>query len=90
MNPIIMTRYTPDLRAVWDAAVDNARNGTFLFRRDYLEYHADRFPDCSYLFTQKGKVLALLPAHRREAMLCSHQGLTYGGLVLAPAAWPSG
>lgn len=45
-----MTRYTPALKAEWDAAVEASRNGTFLFRRDYLEYHADRFPDCSYLF----------------------------------------
>lgn len=81
-----MTRYTPALKAEWDAAVEASRNGTFLFRRDYLEYHADRFPDCSYLFFLKGKVIALLPAHRRGDMLCSHAGLTYGGLILSPSA----
>ena len=81
-----MTRYTPALKAGWDAAVEASRNGTFLFRRDYLEYHADRFPDCSYLFFLKGKVIALLPAHRRGDMLCSHAGLTYGGLILSPSA----
>ena len=36
-----MTRYTPALKAEWNAAVEASRNGTFLFRRDYLEYHAD-------------------------------------------------
>ena len=86
MNPITMTRYTPDRKAEWDAAVEMARNGTFLFRRDYLEYHADRFPDYSYLFFLKGKPIALLPAHRQDDMLCSHRGLTYGGLVLLPGA----
>ena len=86
MNPITMTRYAPDRKAEWDAAVEMARNGTFLFRRDYLEYHADRFPDYSYLFFLKGKPIALLPAHRQDDMLCSHRGLTYGGLVLLPGA----
>lgn len=86
MNTLTMTRYTPTMKAEWDAAVEMARNGTFLFRRDYLEYHADRFPDCSYLFSLKGAPIALLPAHRQDNMLCSHRGLTYGGLVLLPTA----
>lgn len=86
MNSITMTRYAPDMKAEWNAAVEMARNGTFLFRRDYLEYHADRFPDYSYLFFLKGKPIALLPAHRQDDMLCSHRGLTYGGLVLLPGA----
>lgn len=60
--------------------------GRFFSGCDYLEYHADRFPDCSYLFFLKGKVIALLPAHRRGDMLCSHAGLTYGGLILSPSA----
>ena len=81
-----MTRYTPALKAEWDAAVEASRNGTFLFRRDYLEYHADRFPDVTNLFFLKGKVIALLPAHRQGDMLCSHAGLTYGGLILSPSA----
>ena len=25
--------------------VDQSRNGTFLHRRDYMDYHADRFED---------------------------------------------
>lgn len=79
-----IVRYTPDHRAEWDAFVRGSKNGTFLFRRDYMDYHADRFADCSFLFYEKGKLIAVLPANLRadEHTLYSHQGLTYGGLVM--------
>ena len=44
---IEIVRYAPEHRAVWDALVDHARNGLFQFRRDYMDYHADRFEDLS-------------------------------------------
>ncbi|MCD7710608.1 MAG: GNAT family N-acetyltransferase [Porphyromonadaceae bacterium] len=86
MSSLSMVRYEPALRSEWNAAVEASRNGTFLFHRDYMEYHADRFPDHSYCFYWKGRLIALLPAHQSGDMLCSHAGLTYGGLLLLPAA----
>ena len=77
-------RYTPDSKALWDATVDASRNGTFLFRRDYMDYHKDRFADCSLLFlTDRGKCVACLPANFKaaERRVETHGGLTYGGLV---------
>ena len=47
-----------------------------------MEYHADRFSDHSLLLFKDGKLLALLPANAEGKTLHSHQGLTYGGLVL--------
>ena len=48
-----------------------------------MEYHKDRFDDYSLLiFDVKDKLVAVLPAHKVENILHSHQGLTYGGLVL--------
>ncbi len=48
-----------------------------------MEYHKDRFDDYSLLiFDAKDKLVAILPAHKVENILYSHQGLTYGGLVL--------
>ena len=47
-----------------------------------MEYHADRFTDFSLLVFKKGKVIAVLPANISENIVYSHQGLTYGGLVL--------
>lgn len=76
-------RYRQDHRELWDRFVDSSKNGTFLLKRDYMEYHADRFPDHSYIFfDEKDVPVALLPATLRGDTLTSHAGLTYGGLVL--------
>ena len=74
--------YSPDLKIEWDAFVENSKNGTFLFLRDYLDYHADRFPDNSFLIFRKGKLYSLLPATSKDSILFSHAGLTYGGLIM--------
>lgn len=76
-------RYTPDRQAEWDNFVRGSRNGTFLFERAYMDYHADRFADHSLLFyDDQQKLIAVLPANEADGALWSHQGLTYGGLVL--------
>jgi hypothetical protein len=75
-------RFTSAARALWDAFVQESRNGTFLFLRDYMEYHCDRFEDHSLIFwADDGRPTALLPACRRGEALDSHGGLTYGGVV---------
>jgi hypothetical protein len=75
-------RYTPDRAAEWNEFVARAKNGTFLFDRQYMDYHADRFEDYSLMFYRDGVLCALLPANESDATLYSHQGLTYGGLVM--------
>lgn len=76
-----ITPYTSSCKAEWDAFVRTSRNGTFLFMRDYMDYHADRFRDCSLMARYGGKLHALLPAHLSGKRFCSHKGLTYGGVV---------
>ena len=77
-------RYTIEKQAEWDAFVRSSRNGTFLLERSYMDYHAHRFADCSLMFNRKNRLVALLPANWVEAerTVYSHQGLTYGGLVI--------
>lgn len=66
----------------WNAFVARSKNGTFLFDRRYMDYHADRFPDHSLVVrTDNGSILALLPATVRGDSLVSHAGLTYGGVI---------
>lgn len=77
-------KYSPDRKACWDDFVCHSRNGTFLLCRDYMDYHADRFVDCSLMIYYGQKLLALLPGHLEETTYCSHNGLTYGGLLLHP------
>ena len=75
-------RYTGDRACEWNAFVARSKNGTFLFDRNYMDYHSDRFEDYSLMFYLHGRLYALLPANRKEDMLQSHMGLTYGGLVM--------
>lgn len=72
-------RYTPDYATAWDRFVDDSRQGTFLHKRRYLEYHSDRIEDFSLIAMRGDKIAALLPANRVGRTLCSHGGLTYGG-----------
>ena len=76
-------------RNAWDKFVSASRNGTFLFRRDFMEYHSDRFEDASMLICDDNKLVGLLPANRSRrdaATVESHGGLTYGGLLLGDKA----
>ena len=74
-------RYTADRADEWNRFVTESKNGTFLFDRRYMDYHADRFEDHSLMFYYGGSLLAVLPAHLAGDTLCSHKGLTYGGLL---------
>lgn len=65
----------------WNAFISKAKNATFLFHRDFMDYHKDRFQDFSLIVEEDKKWVAVLPANRVEDTLFSHQGLTYGGLV---------
>lgn len=74
--------YTPADAGDWNAFVAGSKNGTFLFDRRYMDYHADRFPDRSLIVRgDDGGILALLPATVRGDSLVSHAGLTYGGVI---------
>lgn len=76
--------YSPAWKDAWDELVDRSAQGTFLFKRDYMEYHAHRFEDFSLLaLDDKERLIAALPAniHRQEMVVKSHGGLTYGGWV---------
>ncbi|MCR4773228.1 MAG: GNAT family N-acetyltransferase [Prevotella sp.] len=74
--------YTEDKEQEWNEFVENSKNGTFLFNRNYMDYHRDRFNDYSLMFYLKGSLHAVLPANKQGDTLYSHQGLTYGGLIL--------
>lgn len=83
MNSIRVEKYLPAHKNQWDDFVRNSKNGTFLLQRNFMDYHADRFEDFSLMVFEKRKLIALLPANRNNNELYSHQGLTYGGLILS-------
>lgn len=68
----------------WDAWVRSSWNGTMLHTRRYLDYHQNRFRDCSLWIEREGKTQAVFPAAvdpDRADRVISHPGLTYGGMV---------
>ena len=75
--------YTLDLANDWNSFVEKSKNGTFLFNRNYMDYHSDRFKENSLLVYRKGKLYTVLPANRVDDVLYSHQGLTYGGFIMS-------
>lgn len=81
MATIEPVRYTAAMKADWDAWVRRSKNGIFLFLRDYMDYHRDRFTDHSLLFFQEDKLLGILPASQHDDSLVSHGGLTFGGIL---------
>lgn len=90
--------YSPHYHDIWNQFVRESKNATFLIERDFMDYHSDRFVDCSLLvydgidFTPEEKerglglegLRAVFPANwvERERKVYSHQGLTYGGLIV--------
>ena len=55
--------------ANWNAFIGQAKNATFLFHRDFMEYHKDRFKDFSLLVFENKKLVAVLPANRVGAIV---------------------
>lgn len=83
MGNIKVVTYTSDKKEEWNAFVAASKNGTFLFDRSFMEYHSDRFTDFSLMVYTNEKLVALLPANIVDATIYSHQGLSYGGILLS-------
>lgn len=83
MNTYKVIKYTSEHYQKWNDFVAKAKNATFLFHRDFMEYHSDRFEDYSLLvLDEKEHVKAIFPANIFQNKVYSHQGLTYGGIVV--------
>lgn len=78
---IHIQRYSSANKGLWNQFLTTAKNGIFMFNRDFMEYHSDRFTDHSLLFYNDSDLIALLPANEKEHVLYSHQGLTFGGFI---------
>ncbi|MFV0541273.1 MAG: GNAT family N-acetyltransferase [Aestuariibaculum sp.] len=83
MDGYKVVKYTSGFYKQWNNFIEEAKNATFLFHRDFMEYHQNRFEDASLMVFKKDKLVALLPANKIGDKVFSHQGLTYGGLVFS-------
>ncbi|MET0760356.1 MAG: GNAT family N-acetyltransferase [Flavobacterium sp.] len=81
MKNYTVKRYETKDYSDWNAFIGKAKNATFQFHRDFMDYHSDRFQDYSLIVMEGEKWVSVLPANSVGNEVFSHQGLTYGGLV---------
>ena len=76
-------KYSTEYKNGWNDFIESSKNAHFFFKRDYMDYHSDRFDDFSLMFhDEKDKIIAVLPANKKNDILYSHQGLTFGGFIV--------
>ncbi|MGB1136649.1 MAG: GNAT family N-acetyltransferase [Flavobacteriaceae bacterium] len=80
---IQVKRYTATDQDAWDAFIGESKNGTFILKRGFMDYHKDRFDDHSLMVYDDQRLVAAVPAHVLKDTMYAHQGLTYGGFVWA-------
>lgn len=83
MKDLTVRLYNKEDQSLWNNFINESKNGTFLFHRNFMEYHSDRFEDLSMLVFDREKLIAVFPSNIRNNNVYSHQGLTYGGLVFS-------
>ena len=77
--------YSSTYKNDWDKFVEICEINSFLFKRNFIEYHKNRFVDNSLLIYLNDKIIAILPANLdANKSLHSHQGLSYGGILFEP------
>ncbi len=81
MKMITIRRYTNDDAEQWNKFNRNSKMPMFMFDRNYMDYHRDRFRDHSLMLYQEEELTAILPACERDGNLFSHAGLTFGGFI---------
>lgn len=47
---LCLESYTQNDKPLWNAFNAESKNGLFMFDRDYMDYHSDRFVDNSLMF----------------------------------------
>ena len=81
MKTLTVHQYQSENKVAWDAFCKASNADTFLFQRDFIEYHQARFKDYSLMVISDDKLVAILPAHIENGKVYSHRGLTYGGVI---------
>jgi hypothetical protein len=86
-DDISVELYSPQKQREWDAFIEKSKNAHFMHQRNYMDYHADRFKDCSLILrsVEKG-VVAVFPANIADGIVYSHQGLSFGGVLVGKRA----
>ena len=78
---IEIQRYSENKKDIWNQFNKQSKSYLFMFDRNYMDYHQDRFLEHSLLFYDDEKLIAILPLSEHGDVLISHGGLTYGGFI---------
>lgn len=78
---VTVRKYYDSDNEVWNKFNASSKNSLFMFDRNYMDYHKDRFKDHSLMFWEEDKLIAIFPASESGKELVSHGGLTYGGFI---------
>lgn len=78
---IEIIKYESSRSNEWDNFVSNSRIDSFIFFRDFMDYHSHKFVDFSLMIYKKGNLDAVIPGNIDNDIFYSHQGLTYGGVI---------
>lgn len=82
-------RYKVIYQNSWNDFVSRAQNTTFLFHRNFMDYHSDRFEDYSTMIYFENELIAIFPANKKDNKIYAHAGLTYGSLAVSRSFDPS-
>lgn len=87
MSSLCVRLYNPSDKERWDYFIlEESANGTILQTKRFLDYHGDRFKDCSLIVEKGTTIVAVVPACEEEQggkkIFYSHKGSTFGGLVV--------
>ena len=74
--------YNDCYKVDWNNFVDISKNSTFLFKREFMDYHSEKFEDYSLLIFYNSDLIALFPCNIRDGEVYSHEGLSYGGVIV--------
>jgi len=69
---IQILKYQADDKRIWNKFIKNAKNATFMFDRNFMDYHADHFNDFSVLVFDNQRLRGILPANISERTIYSH------------------
>jgi len=78
---IEVRKYNSEDKELWNEFVASAKNATFLFNRNFMDYHKDRFEDYSLLCFKRNELVGIFPANHENEVVFTHKGLSYGGLI---------
>ena len=79
---IEIKKYVSSQKNEWDQFCNTSKTPMFMFNRDFMDYHKDRFFDNSLMFYDGTELIAIMPANINRGILYSHGGLTYGGIII--------